>query len=160
MVLASLGAALVLGALVLMVTSGALASVAGLRRNPGLVVAARTFFYGATAALVGASAVLLSALLSHDFSIAFVTEHTDRSLPTPLLAAAFYGGQEGSLLYWTLLLGLLGSASLASAPEAELRLVAYSNVVLAAVAGFFLVVLVFVASPFHVLRITPAAGPG
>jgi cytochrome c-type biogenesis protein CcmF len=160
MALASLGAVLVLGALLLMLTSGALAFVSGWRRRPVLVLTARSLFYCATAALVAASAVLLSALLSHNFSIAFVTEHTDRSLPAPLLAAAFYGGQEGSLLYWTLLLGLLGSASLASARAADLRLVAYANGVLAAVAGFFLVVLVFVASPFDVLRITPADGLG
>jgi len=160
MVLASLGAALVLGALLLMVTSGTLAFWSGWRRRPVLVATASGLFYGATAALVAASAVLLTALLSHDFSLAFVTEHTDRSLPVPLLAAAFYGGQEGSLLYWTLLLGLLGSASLASARAAELRLVAYANGVLAAVAGFFLVVLVFVASPFDVLRVTPADGLG
>jgi cytochrome c-type biogenesis protein CcmF len=160
MVLASLGAVLVLAALLLMVSSGALAFVSGWRHSQVLVLTARSLFYGATVVLIGTSAVLLVALLTHDFSIAFVTEHTDRSLSAPLLAAAFYGGQEGSLLYWTLLLALLGSASLASARGAELRLVAYANGVLAAVAAFFLVVLVFVASPFDVLPTTPADGLG
>jgi cytochrome c-type biogenesis protein CcmF len=160
MVLASLGAVLVLFALLLMVSSGTLAFVAGLRQSAVLALTARSLFYSAAASLVGASAVLLVALLTHDFSIAFVTAHTDRSLSAPLLAAAFYGGQEGSLLYWTLLVALLGSASLASARAAELPLVAYANGVLAAVAGFFLVVLVFVASPFDVLPVTPADGLG
>lgn len=58
-----------------------------------------------------AAALLEVGLLSHDFSLAYVTEHSDLSTPTPLVAAAFYGGQEGSLLYWALVLGLLGSAS-------------------------------------------------
>jgi cytochrome c-type biogenesis protein CcmF len=160
MILASLGTVLLLAALLLAGMSGALAFFSGWRRRPHEAFAARMLFYGATTAVVGASAALLVALLSHDFSIAFVTEHTDRSLPVPLLAAAFYGGQEGSLLYWTLLLVLLGSGSLAAARALDVRHVAYANGVLAAVAGFFLVVLVFVASPFSVLRTVPADGLG
>jgi cytochrome c-type biogenesis protein CcmF len=160
MILASLGTVLLVTALLLTGLSGGLAFFAGSRRLTHLALRARILFYCAVAAVVGASAVLLVALLSHDFSIAFVTEHTDRSLPVPLLAAAFYGGQEGSLLYWTLLLGLLGSGSLAAARALDVRHVAYANGVLAAIAGFFLVVLVFVASPFSVLRIVPGDGLG
>ena len=160
MVLASLGAAFTAAALILVATGGTLAFIAGRRERSGLARTARRLFYGGAAALVGAAAVLMVALLTHDFSIAFVTEHTDRSMPAPLLAASFYAGQEGSLLYWTLLLTLLGSAALAAAAGSGVRLAAYATGCLAAVASFFLVVLVFVASPFDLLRVTPADGLG
>jgi cytochrome c-type biogenesis protein CcmF len=163
MVLASLGAGCLMLALLLVVASGVTAFFAGWRERPRAARMARRLFYGAAGALLAASAALLAALLTHDFSIAFVTEHTDRSMPAPLVAAAFYAGQEGSLLYWTLLLTLLGSAAVAAAAAAagaDVRLAAYANGCLAAVACFFLVVLVFVASPFDVLRVTPADGLG
>jgi cytochrome c-type biogenesis protein CcmF len=160
MVLASLGAACLGLALLLVTASGAIAFFSGRWERPRAARLARRLFYGAAGALIAAAAVLLAALLTHDFSIAFVTEHTDLSMPAPLVAAAFYAGQEGSLLYWTLLLTLLGSGALAAASGADVRLAAYANGCLAAVACFFLVVLVFVASPFDVLRVTPADGLG
>jgi cytochrome c-type biogenesis protein CcmF len=160
MILGEVGAAFLLTALVLTTFSAVLAFYAGRREDALLAQVARRAFYAAAITLGGAAATLLTALLGHDFALAFVTEHTDRSLPLPLLAAAFYGGQEGSLLYWTLLLALISSVALASAPGLGTRVTAYANGLLALTAGFFLVVLVFVASPFDLLAITPPDGLG
>src|SRR5437868_6641829 len=107
-----------------------------------------------------AAVVLEAALLTHDFTLAYVVEHSDLSTPTPLVAAGFYGGQEGSHLYWTLVLGVLGSASLLASASLGARLAAYATGVMAAIVTFFLVVLVLVASPFDLLPFTPADGLG
>src|SRR2546430_14701597 len=72
---------------------------------------------------------------SHDFSLAYVAEHTDLSTPIALVAAAFYGGQEGSLLYWTVILGLLGSASLVASARLGGRVAAYAAGILASKIG-------------------------
>src|SRR5216683_2904015 len=123
-------------------------------------------YLGAGALLAGLvltafSAVILeTALLTHDFSLAYVTEHSDLSTPVALVAAAFYGGQEGSLLYWVLILAILGSASLLASSTLGPRLAAYAAGVMAVVVTFFLFVLVLVASPFDVLQITPPDGLG
>src|SRR5260370_16387778 len=109
---------------------------------------------------MGAVGVVESALLTHDFSLAYVVEHSDLSTPPALVAAAFYGGQEGSLLYWALILGILGSASLLASAKLGLRLAAYAAGIMAAILTFFLVVLVLVASPFDILQITPPDGLG
>src|SRR5207253_10487470 len=85
--------------------------------------------------------------LTHDFSLAYVVEHTDLSTPTALVAAAFYGGQEGSLLYWTLILALLGSASLVASASLSGRVAAYAAGILATSLTFFLSVLGVAASP-------------
>jgi cytochrome c-type biogenesis protein CcmF len=107
------------------------------------------------------SAVVLEvALLTHDFSLAYVVEHTDLSTPTALVAAAFYGGQEGSLLYWTVILGVLGSASLLASASLGGRVAAYAAGILASILTFFLFVLAVVASPFDVLSVTPPDGLG
>ncbi|MBO0681535.1 MAG: heme lyase CcmF/NrfE family subunit [Candidatus Dormibacteraeota bacterium] len=160
MLLAELGAGFLLTGLALVIFSAGLAFLSGWRQDALLAQVARRAYYTTALALLGASVALLSALLSHDFAFAYVTEHTDRSLSWPLLAAAFYGGQEGSLLYWALLVTAIGAAAVASGPALGSRVSAYANGILAAITGFFLVTLVFVSSPFDLLAFTPANGLG
>src|SRR5439155_1289249 len=78
----------------------------------------------------------------------------------PRADAAFYGGQEGSLLYWTVILGVLGSASLLASASLGGRVAAYAAGILASILTFFLFVLAVVASPFDVLSVTPPDGLG
>ena len=160
MILGYLGAGALLAGLVMAGFSALLSFWAGSQENAVMIQVGRRAFYAATAMTVIAGAILEVALLSHDFSLAYVTEHTDLSTPTALVAAGFYGGQEGSLLYWTLVLGLLGSASLLASAALGRRLAAYAAGILAAIQGFFLLVLVLVASPFDLLSITPPDGLG
>ncbi|HSS93849.1 MAG TPA: cytochrome c-type biogenesis CcmF C-terminal domain-containing protein, partial [Candidatus Dormibacteraeota bacterium] len=160
MTLAFLGSGALLAGLVMAAFSALLSFWAGWSENRVMIQVGRRAFY-ATAAMIAFAAVLLeSALLTHDFSLAYVTEHSDLSTPIALVAAGFYGGQEGSLLYWALILGLLGSASLLASSKLGLRLAAYAAGIMAAIMTFFLVVLVLVASPFDVLQITPPDGLG
>jgi cytochrome c-type biogenesis protein CcmF len=155
-----LGAGALLAGLVMGGFSAVLSFWSGRQQNALMVQVGRRAFYAATFMVVIAGVLLEVALLTHDFSLAYVTEHTDLSTPTALIVSGFYGGQEGSLLYWALVLGLLGSASLvASAPLGD-RLAAYAAGVLASILSFFLVVLVLVASPFDLLSITPPDGLG
>src|SRR6202022_1377661 len=133
---------------------------AGRRNNPVLIQVGRRAFYGATAMTVLAGILLEIALLTHDFSLAYVAEHTDRSTPLALVAAGFYGGQEGSLLYWALILSVLGSASLLASASLGQRLAAYAAGVLASVLTFFLLALTLVASPFDLLAVVPPDGLG
>jgi cytochrome c-type biogenesis protein CcmF len=160
MILAYLGAGALLAALVMASFSAMLSFWAGSSQNAAMVQVGRRAFYATAAMLLIASVLLETALLTHDFSLAYVTEHSDLSTPIALVAAAFYGGQEGSLLYWALIVGLLGSAALVASAALGLRLAAYAAGIMAAILSFFLVVLVLVASPFDVLQITPPDGLG
>jgi cytochrome c-type biogenesis protein CcmF len=159
-ILGYLGAGALLAGLVMAGFSAVLSFWAGRQENAVMVQVGRRAFYAAALMIVLAGAVLEWALLSHDFSLAYVTEHTDLSTPTALVAAGFYGGQEGSLLYWALVLGLLGSASLVASANLGVRLAAYAAGVLAAIVSFLLIVLVLVASPFDLLSVTPPDGLG
>ena len=160
MILAYLGAGALLAGLVMGGFSALLSFWAGWRDNAVMVQVGRRAFYASAAMILVASILLEVALLTHDFSLAYVTEHSDLSTSMALVASAFYGGQEGSLLYWALVLGLLGSASLVASSTLGLRLAAYATGVMATILSFLLVVLVLVASPFDVLPITPPDGLG
>ena len=160
MIVAYLGSGALLAALIMAGFAALLSFWAGCVENLVMIQVGRRAFYAAAALVVCASVVLEAGLLTHDFSLAYVANHTDLATPMPLVAAAFYGGQEGSLLYWTLVLGLLGSASLVASASLGPRLAAYAAAVLASIATFFLVVLVLVASPFDLLFVTPPDGLG
>ncbi|TAN33976.1 heme lyase CcmF/NrfE family subunit [bacterium] len=160
MIIGYLGAGALLAGLVLGGFSALLSFWAGWRRHAVMVQVGRRGFYAATAMIAVAGGLLETALLTHDFSLAYVTEHTDLSTPTALVAAGFYGGQEGSLLYWALVLGVLGSVSLVASAALGLRLAGYAAGVMASILSFFLVVLVLVASPFDLLSLTPPDGLG
>jgi cytochrome c-type biogenesis protein CcmF len=157
---AYLGSGALLAGLVMAGFAALLSFWAGSRENTVMVQVGRRAFYASAAMILGAGVLLEVALLSHDFSLAYVTEHTDLSTPIALIAAAFYGGQEGSLLYWALVLGVLGSASLVASSTLGPRLAGYAAGVMASILSFLLVVLVIVASPFDLLPITPPDGLG
>ena len=158
--LAFLGSGALLAGLVLAAFSALLSLWAGYSENGVMIQVGRRAFYATAVMILAAGVLLETALLTHDFSLAYVVEHSDLSTPIALVAAAFYGGQEGSLLYWALILGILGSASLLASARIGLRLAAYAAGIMAAILTFFLVVLVLVASPFDVLQITPPDGLG
>ena len=160
MIQAEVGSGLLLAALVVSIFSTGLGIWAALRRDPALAWVSRRGLYAAAIAVVLSSAVLIQALLAHDFAIAFVAEHTDMATPVAFLVAAFYGGQEGSLLYWALILSLLGSAALASASAASVTVRAWAQVIITGILSFFLIVLVIVASPFDTLSVLPPDGLG
>ncbi len=160
MILGFLGAGALLAGLVMGGFSAVMSFWAGIRENAALVQVGRRAFYAAALMTLAASVILEAALLTHDFALAYVTEHADLGTPAALLAAGFYGGQEGSLLYWSLILGLLGSAALAAGRGLGLRVAAYAAGMLASILTFFLLVLAVVASPFDLLAVVPPDGLG
>ena len=111
-------------------------------------------------AVVAASAALVVAALSNDFSLAYIMHHSNRALPTPYKFAALWSGQEGSLLFWALLLSTYGFV-LRVRHKVDVQLTAYASVVIAAVQVFFLLLVNFAAHPFAIVTGTiPADGNG
>jgi cytochrome c-type biogenesis protein CcmF len=136
--------------------AGALAAVSHRRR---LAVSAANALVAACAAAGLASLVLLAALARHDFSFAYVAAHTSRELPLAYTLSAFWGGQEGSLLLWLLVLTGYAAAAVALNRRRAADLVAWVVPVLGGVATFFAFMLVAVASPFQT-QPAPADGVG
>jgi cytochrome c-type biogenesis protein CcmF len=146
--MALLGRAALLIAFGLIVYAALAGGYAALRGRRRLGESARNAFFAALAATTVAALVLVGALASRDFGFEYVARSTSRELPLPYTIAAFWSGQEGSLLLWLLVLLALGSAALALNPRLTQDVLPWTVPVLAAVAAFFVIVLVFVASPF------------
>src|SRR5438128_9217786 len=132
--------------------------VAGLiglvRRGPGserLGETARRAGIATFAAVVLAAVVLVTAAFNDDFSIAYIFHHSNRDLPAPYKFATLWSGQEGSLLFWSLLLASYGLV-LRLRHRTDARLFAHASVIIAAVQVFFLLLLNFAAHPFAIMQ--------
>jgi len=138
-------------------------SIVGARwRVVELIHSGQRAAYGVTVLVTGAALSLIAALLTHDFSLRYVYEHSSLAMPLDLVVPAFYSGQQGSLLYWAWTLSLLSAVVFwqQRKPGAHKALMPYVIGVLMTVEAFMLLLLGVVASPFDRLPILPADGVG
>lgn len=105
-----LGYVLLALALVASVAANVLFTLCGKSGREGLCVWARRSVAFATVSVVGACGLLAYLIATHQFQVAYVAEYTSRRTNLWYLMAAFWGGQEGSMLlwaFWTAVLGLV-----------------------------------------------------
>jgi cytochrome c-type biogenesis protein CcmF len=136
-------------------------SVEGARRGRADIVAAgRNAVYVVGALVLFASVLLWLALLTSQFQLEYVASHTERSLSLFYKFSAFWGGQAGSLLFWTLLLSAYSVLAMFGFRHQYRQLMPYVAATLLLTSAFFLFVLLFAANPFQKLSFVPADGTG
>jgi cytochrome c-type biogenesis protein CcmF len=121
-----------------------------IKRGPGsaeLSETARRAGIFSFVAVFLASLILVVGAFTNDFSIDYIRDHSNRALPLPYKFAVLWSGQEGSLLFWSLLLSGYGLV-LRLRHKTDQRLFAYASVIIASVQVFFLLLLNFAARPF------------
>jgi cytochrome c-type biogenesis protein CcmF len=117
------------------------------RREDWTRVAERSV--GVVFALVTAAmATLFVCFARHDYQVAYVAEHSARSMALHYRLAALWGGQAGSLLLWLWMLSAYSTAAVWFHRARVRRLTPWVCAVLLANAIFFLVLLVAVSDPF------------
>src|SRR5271165_551939 len=135
------------------------ANIYGARRNsPDFVVSARHALWAMCAMVTIAVVVLWYALLHSDFSLEYVASYSSTTLPTVYKITSLWGGQQGSLLFWTWLLSIFTSIAAFQNRRRNPEIAPYALAVLAGVAIFFLLMLNFVTRPFDLLATVPAEG--
>ena len=105
-----------------------------------------------------ASGILWHALLTSDFSIAYVANYTKLELPWYFKFSAFWAGQAGSLLFWLLLTAAMPPLVHRSDYPANIRFGASAAVQLVCMG--FLLVLLTTTPPFRTLAQVPIDGSG
>jgi cytochrome c-type biogenesis protein CcmF len=146
--LPELGTGIVYAILIAAAYTFAVALAAG-RGRPRLLQAARLGAY-ATSSLVLFAVLLLSyAFVSHDFRIRYVAHYSDRRMSTAYLLTSLWGGQDGSLLWWSLLLSGYVTACVAWLKGRYRELQPYVIATLMVIVGFFAMLMLFAANPFE-----------
>ncbi len=118
--------------------------------------------YACTAILLMCSVVLTYALVMRDFSVKYVAEYTDSVLPMFYTVTAFWAGQDGSLLFWAVGVGVMGAVFPFTRAYRELegstRSIYWAFFL--TVQAFFLLLLTNWSNPFTLFSPSPADGRG
>ncbi len=131
---------------------GIVVSVLGARRGlPELIASGRNATYVVGGLVLIAALTLWYALLTDQFQVEFIATHSERNLPTFYKISALWGGQAGSLTFWTLLLCGFAVAATWFFRHEQPSLLPYVNAVLLGAIAFFVTVVLFAANPFEKL---------
>lgn len=142
-------------------TYGAGAALVGAQEGyPELIKSARNAALAVTALLTAACVLLAYLLVGGDFSVGYVAQTTSRSMSTLFKMTALWGGQEGSILFWSWVLSLYVATVMFSRQDGIRPLLPYVIVVCLGVEAFFVGLSVFLANPFERLSPIPPDGSG
>src|SRR3954471_7205021 len=159
--MASLGSFLLLATFVVCAYS-AVISVAGARqRSRRLIESGIGAFYLVCALMTCASAVMINAFLTNDFTIKYVSHYSDSVQPLFYKITSYWGGLDGSIMFWVFLLSVFGTIAVYVNRERYRELMPYVVATISSVQMFFLYLMVVHKNPFTTyLANSPADGTG
>ena len=159
--MASLGYYLLLAAFVVCAYAFA-ASVAGARRRSRrLIESGIGAFYLLAAIMSAVSAVIVYAFVSGDYSIKYVARYSDSVQPLFYKITSYWGGLDGSIMFWVFLLSVFGSTAVYVNRERHRELIPYVVAIISVVEMFFLFLMVVHNNPFQTyLTESPTEGQG
>ncbi|MFO1271924.1 MAG: heme lyase CcmF/NrfE family subunit [Rubrivivax sp.] len=108
--------------------------------------------------VIAAFACLTASFVRHDFSVLYVASNSNSALPLHYRVAGVWGGHEGSLLLWVLMLNVWTLAVARFSRSLPLSFVARILGVMGLVAAGFLLFMLLTSNPFD--RLIPAAPDG
>src|SRR5512132_2367047 len=138
------------------------ASVSGARRRSRrLVESGIGAFYFITALMTVASGVMVHAFVTNNYAIKYVQHYSDSAQPLAYKIASYWGGLDGSIMFWVFLLGLFGATAIYTNRERHRELIPYVVAVIATVEMFFIFLMVVHNNPFSTFLLqAPAEGKG
>ena len=149
-------------ALYLAILGVGLSIVAGKTKLLRFRLASRFAVFTVTASVGLAAFCLLYGLLTHDFSSQYISEFSDRTMPLFYLIGAFWGGQAGSLLFWTLVVSIFTTLCVWINQDRYREFMPWVIMVCLGVTAGLLYILAFASNPFEGYRVIqdPVRGEG
>jgi cytochrome c-type biogenesis protein CcmF len=145
-------------ALCISVALGVLPLVGAARDRADMMVVGPWAATGQFVFIAFAFAVLEYAFLTDDFSVLYVASHSSLALPTSYKLVAVWGGHEGSMLFWLLVLSGWTLAVAATNTSRPQRFASRVLGVLGVVSAGFIAFTLFTSNPFA--RLIPAPPDG
>ena len=137
-------------------------SVAGARRGSRRMVESGIgAFYLVTALMTVASALIIHAFVTNDYSIKYVQHYSDAVQPLFYKITSYWGGLDGSIMFWVFLLSVFGAIAVYVNRESHRELIPYVVAIIAGVQMFFLFLMILHKNPFETfLTEAPTDGRG
>ncbi len=159
--MANLGAFLLLLAFVISAYAAAASVVGARRRNTRLTTSGVGALYLVAAVMTVASGVIVHAFVVGDFTIRYVQRYSESAQPLGYKLASYWGGLDGSVMFWVFLLSLFGAAAVRINRDRHRELIPYVVATLSVVQMFFLFLMIVHNNPFATFVTgTPGAGQG
>jgi cytochrome c-type biogenesis protein CcmF len=128
------------------------------QRHHGWIASGVHAAYAVFGCVAMAVVALLHALLTRDFNVEYVSSYSSSTLPLQYTIASLWGGQKGSLLFWTFILTFFGAIVHLQNRTKNQDLMPYVTATLMIITLFFLGLLCFITPPFERLSFTPQEG--
>jgi cytochrome c-type biogenesis protein CcmF len=128
------------------------------RRHEAWLTSGTNAVYAVFGCVTVAVVALLHALVTRDFNVEYVAAYSSSTLPLHYTVAALWGGQKGSLLFWTFILTFFSAIVHLQNRDKNRELMPYVTVTLMVITLFFLGLLHFITPPFERLTFTPKEG--
>src|SRR5262245_23724538 len=159
--MASLGTYLLLAAFVVSSYAAGVSIAGARRRSRRLIESGIGAFYVVAALMTVASAVIVNAFLTDDFSIKYVSRYSDSVQPLFYKITSYWGGLDGSVMFWVFLLSVFGAIAVYVNRERHRELIPYVVTVISVVVMFFLYLMAVHNNPFSTyLMAQPPDGEG
>ena len=107
-----------------------------------------------------ASGILIHALIISDFSIIYVWEHSSTDMPLMYKFSSFWGGMNGSLLFWILVQSFFAMIVAYRYQYSNREIIPYVIATFNAIIGFLLLLLIGWSNPLEMQAIIPEEGRG
>ena len=131
------------------------------RRSPRLIESGIGAFYLVTALMTVASGVMVHAFVTNNYTIKYVSRYSDAALPLPYKVASYWGGLDGSIMFWVFLLSAFGAIAVYINRDRHRELIPWVVSVVAATEMFFLLLMVVHNNPFSTyITAAPQDGQG
>lgn len=114
--------------------------------------------YGASISITISICLLAYSFVVNDFSVLYVAQHSNSSLPTLFKIAAVWGGHEGSLLFWVFSLALWAFTIAIMNRQHKKQFISHVLVVMCLLILAFVLLTLFTSNPFERLFPTPIEG--
>lgn len=116
--------------------------------------------YAFAAFMVLANAIMVRALVVHDFSVKYVAQVGSRATPLLFTIVSLWSSLEGSILFWGAILGVYIASFTWLERRRHALYMPYALGTVLTVAAFFAFLIAAPADPFATLNPVPADGPG
>jgi cytochrome c-type biogenesis protein CcmF len=133
------------------------AALAGVRtKSAALVESARRAMLLTWPLITLSALALIYLLVNNHFEVSFVYEVTSRSMPTYLKITAWWGGQAGSLVFWSWLMSAFASLVTLRKWDRDREFLPWVIVVSSVTMAFFLMMSVVFENPFARMWFAPS----
>ncbi len=124
------------------------AAFGSLRRRPAFVESGRHAMLLTWPLVTVAAAAIITLLLTQQYQISYVAAVTSRAMPAYLKVTALWGGQPGSLVFWSWLMSAFATAASLRRWDRDRELLPWVVVVTMITLAFFLMLVIFFENPF------------